>query len=94
MVGRVVHTLKIDGPAVHTALAALVDQGLVSRTPSDAHDPKITLTPAGATRFHRVREGIGRITQRLYGGLPTEELATAHRVLATVTERANAELAS
>ena len=27
------------------------------------------------------------------GGLPEADLATAHRVLATVTERANAELA-
>ncbi|KLL10636.1 MULTISPECIES: MarR family winged helix-turn-helix transcriptional regulator [Protofrankia] len=93
VVGRVVHTLKIDGPAVRDALTALVGQGLVSRTPSDAHGPEITLTPAGTARFQQVREGIGRITQRLYGGLPTEELAIARRVLATVTERANAELA-
>ncbi len=49
VVGRVVHTLKIDEPAVHDALAELVGQGLVSRTPPDAHDPEITLTLAGTT---------------------------------------------
>ena len=94
LMGRVVHGLKIDEPTVHAALAELVDHGLISRTPFAETGPQITLMPAGTARFHQVREGIGQITQRLYGGLPTEDLATAHRVLATVTERANAELAS
>jgi DNA-binding MarR family transcriptional regulator len=93
LVGRVAYGLKIDESTVHTALADLVDQGLIGRTPSAATSPEITLTPAGNTRFHQVRDGIGQLTQRLYGGLPTEDLATAHRVLAAVTERANAELA-
>jgi DNA-binding MarR family transcriptional regulator len=92
-VGRVVHGLKIDESAVHAALAELVDQDLVSPVPGGASDPQITLTPAGSTRFQQVGDGIRRITHRIYGGLPAEDLATAHRVLATVTERANAELA-
>jgi hypothetical protein len=33
------------------------------------------------------------ITQRLWSGLPAEDLATAGRVLSIITERANAELA-
>ena len=89
LVSRVVDGLKIEEPAVHAALAGLVDQGLVSRV-----DAGLALTAAGAARFQEVREGIGEITRRLYGGLPTEDLVTARRVLAAVTERANAELAS
>jgi hypothetical protein len=33
------------------------------------------------------------VTARLFGGFPPEDLATAGRVLAIVTTRANAELA-
>lgn len=88
LTNSVVHGLKITQSEVHAALDLLVGQELVSRT------PEVTLTPTGTARAQQIREDIGRITQRLYGGLPTEDLATAHRVLAAVTERANAELAS
>jgi hypothetical protein len=54
---------------------------------------RVVLTAAGAARFAEIQGGISEITARLYGGLPEADLATAHRVLATVTERANAELA-
>jgi hypothetical protein len=40
-----------------------------------------------------IRTKVGQITQRLWGDLPADELATAARVLATVLERASAELA-
>jgi len=40
-----------------------------------------------------LRSGIDRITERLYADLPVDDLVTARRVLAIVTERANAELA-
>lgn len=66
---------------------------MISRTPSGATGSQIALTPAGTARLQQVRAGVGQITQRLYGGLPAEDLATAHRVLATVTGRANAVLA-
>jgi hypothetical protein len=77
---------------VQDALGELGCQDLVSEVPSAGGPPQITLTPDGRARFARIRAGIGEITQRLYGGLPAADLAVAHRVLATVTERANAEL--
>jgi DNA-binding MarR family transcriptional regulator len=55
-------------------------------------DTRITLTRAGRARFRSVRAGIDRITERLYGGISADDLATTHRVLAAVTERANAAL--
>jgi hypothetical protein len=57
-------------------------------------DGDVTLTPAGTARFEEIRDGIAEITRRLYGGIPTEDLVVARRVLAAVTERANAELAN
>jgi len=71
----------------------LVRQGLVLQASAATINPELSLTPAGTGRFQQVQDGIKQITQRLYRDLPPEDLATAHRVLATVTERANAELA-
>ena len=41
-----------------------------------------------------IRAALDEVTARLFGGFPTEDLATAGRVLAIVTVRANAELAA
>ena len=41
----------------------------------------------------RIRAATAEITQQLWGDLPAEDLATAGRVLAIITERANAQLA-
>jgi DNA-binding MarR family transcriptional regulator len=67
----------------------LVRRGLVVPIGRDA---RITLTRDGRARFRSVRAGIDRITERLYGGISVDDLATTHRVLAAVTERANAAL--
>jgi DNA-binding MarR family transcriptional regulator len=93
LVGRVAVGLKIDELTVRADLAELASQGLISSAPSSATSPVSALTPAGSTRVGQVQEGIAAITQRLYGGLPAEDLITARRVLAAVTDRANAELA-
>jgi DNA-binding MarR family transcriptional regulator len=53
----------------------------------------VELTPAGRDLHRRVSAGIAAVTPELYGGIPQEDLATAHRVLRTVTARANAYLA-
>lgn len=99
LTGRLGHGLKIGADAVHAAAAGLAWQGLISREPRAAAERRaaagtqVVLTAAGAARFGEIQGGISEITARLYGGLPEADLATAHRVLATVTERANAELA-
>jgi len=93
LVGRLAHALKTDETPVRAALAELVRQDLISQAPGTTINPVLSLTPAGTIRFQQVQDGIKHIAQRLYRDLPPEDLATAHRVLATVTERANAELA-
>jgi len=92
VVGRLARALQTDETPVRAALTELVRQSLVNQTPSATNNPEISLTPAGTSRFHQVQEGIKQIAQRLYGDLAPEDLATAHRVLGIVTERANAEL--
>ena len=94
LTGRVVHGLKIGEDAVRAAAAGLAEHGLISRDPQAAGGARVALTAAGAARFGQIQDGISQVTARLYGGLPEADLVTAHRVLVTVTERANAELAS
>lgn len=52
------------------------------------------LTDAGQQLHTRIRTATTQVTQRLWGDLPVEDLATAGRVLSTVLARANAELGS
>ena len=93
LTGRITHGLKIGEDAAHAAAAELAWPGLISRGPAAGGGTQVALTPAGTARFEQIQGGIGQVAQRLYGGLPQSDLAIAHRVLATVTERANAELA-
>jgi hypothetical protein len=44
--------------------------------------------------FGRVRGSVTETTERLWGDLPADDLATAGRVLNTILGRANAELAA
>jgi DNA-binding MarR family transcriptional regulator len=53
----------------------------------------VNLTDTGQHLIARIRGAVTEITQRLWGDLPPEDLATAGRVLSTILERANAELA-
>jgi hypothetical protein len=52
----------------------------------------VALTGTGRARHRQVRTGIEEVTTRLFAGLPAEDLATAGRVFAIITARANAEV--
>jgi DNA-binding MarR family transcriptional regulator len=90
LVRQLSHGLKIDPSTAVGVVDGLAAEGLVARS---GHPANLTLTPTGDARHRQIRHGIDQITERLYGDLPHEDLATAHRILAIVTERANAELA-
>jgi hypothetical protein len=53
----------------------------------------VTVSDAGAQLHTQIRAANNELTTRLWDDLSAEELATAARVLGTVLERANAELA-
>jgi hypothetical protein len=60
--------------------------------PGDDAGP-VRLTAAGTEVFGQIQAAVTEVTQRLWGDLPAQDLATAGRVLSIITERANAELA-
>lgn len=80
--------LRIGPGTVRPALTKLLELNLV------AEEEELTLTDAGRTRFDQIQSGINDVATRLYGGFPAADLETAKRVLAEVTVRAKAELAS
>jgi hypothetical protein len=88
LVGRMIAGLKVGEAPVLTAISELESRGLITAT-----DGLLALTGAGRDRHQRIQDGIDRITEQLYGDLPVDDLVTTRRVLAIVTERANAVLA-
>ena len=86
LVRRVDRALKTDAAAQHAVNELLAD-GRLAR-----HDGTVELTATGAASRASIRGGIDAITTRLYGDLPAPELEIAGRILAIVTERADAEL--
>ena len=87
LVARVSGARKIDGAEVEAAIAGLDAAGLAEGT------SRVILTTAGLARFAEIRGALEEITARLFD-FPAEDLAAAGRVLAILTERANAEHAA
>jgi hypothetical protein len=81
--------LKVDPTEATARISELATAQLLD-VPDDDHVP-VTLTPIGEEVFAQIRSRTAQITERLWGDLPAEDLATAGRVLSTVLARANAD---
>jgi DNA-binding MarR family transcriptional regulator len=90
LVARMTGALKIDESAVLVTIDELAESKLLETLPGDTS--RLRLTEAGRTLNGRIRAAVAEITERLYGGLPADDLATAGPLLTLVTARANAEL--
>lgn len=88
--GRIAGVLKVSEPEAQARIAELVDARLLD-APDGTGSPA-RLTDAGRQLHARIRGAVTEITQRLWGDLPADDLATAGRVLSIALERANAEL--
>jgi DNA-binding MarR family transcriptional regulator len=88
---RVANALKVSGSEAEARVAELASAHLLSIPDAD-HAP-VTLTDSGAQLYAETRAATIQVTQRLWGDLPPEDLATAGSVLSTVLARANTELA-
>ena len=78
--------LGLDRPQVAELLRGLEAEGLVTGSAAGAGPTQ--LTPEGAALHARLAEAVAAVTRRLYAGLDPDDLATTHRVLAEITERA------
>jgi DNA-binding MarR family transcriptional regulator len=67
---------------VERAVHNLLDAGLLTRD-----GDVVTVTERGAAFVQRVRAETAQIVERAYADIPADDLATAARVLTTITER-------
>ena len=91
LIGRVVAALKVRDADADSVIAELAAAQLLQASDGDAS--RLEVTDGGRQLHGRIRAQVSEITERLWGDLPAEDLATAGRVLSTVLARANAELA-
>jgi hypothetical protein len=88
---RLTGAIKISDAAAAEALAGLTTAGLLHVQPDNGS--RVGLTAPGRERYREIRAAVDQVTDRLYGSIPPSDLATAGRVLALITARAN-ELAA
>ncbi|MDQ0582270.1 MarR family transcriptional regulator [Streptomyces rishiriensis] len=89
LVSQVQGSLKADAAAIRATLDELLARQLL--VADGAH---VRPTDAGRELTAAVGAETAPVSARVWGGIPAADLAAAGRVLALVTERANAELAA
>ncbi|WP_370664843.1 MarR family transcriptional regulator [Streptomyces sp. IBSBF 2507] len=87
LVAQVQGSLKSDTAGIRATLDELLAARLLV-----TDGPHLRPTDAGHELLATVGAETAPFTARIWGGIPADDLAAAGRVLALVTERANAEL--
>ena len=91
LIGRVAGALKVSEAQAQAHITGLAAAELLDAP--DGEGSPVKVTDAGQQLHAQIRTEVTTITQRLWGDLPAEDLATTARVLSAILERANAELA-
>ncbi|MDQ4113737.1 MAG: hypothetical protein M3306_21965 [Actinomycetota bacterium] len=86
LVAATAGNIKISTAEVESHLDAAIARGLIT--------DGLTLTEEGDRLQQQITDRSARTTKAVFGGIPAEDLAVTARVLATLTERANAALAT
>lgn len=79
--------LGLTPEGVADILAAMAERGLATGTGFDDPGPAAA-TPEGATLLATLTRTVAPATRQLFAGFDPDDLATTHRVLTRVTERA------
>lgn len=77
----------LDRSQIAELFRGLEDRGLVSGSAPDGPGPT-QLTPEGAALLAQLGGAVAERSKRVFADLDADDLATAHRVLVEVTERA------
>ncbi|MFE5397020.1 MarR family transcriptional regulator [Streptomyces sp. NPDC056568] len=89
LVAQVQRSLKADPAGLRTTVDELLAARLLV-----ADGPYLRPTDSGRALLTAVAAEVAPASARIWGGIPAGDLAAAGRVLALVTERAEAELAA
>jgi hypothetical protein len=90
LITRVSAAAKFDRPVIDQAINALIGRSLLEQQRAD----QLAVTQPGRELVSALREQVGELIGGAYGSVPPEDLATAARVLTTITARLSAELAA
>ncbi|MFJ9115187.1 MarR family transcriptional regulator [Streptomyces sp. NPDC102394] len=89
LVAQVTGSLKVETAAARDVVGELLGKGLLT-----AEATHVRAADAGRALYAEVAAEAGELSARIWSGIPAEDLAATGRVLALVTERADAELAA
>jgi hypothetical protein len=89
LITRVSAAAKFDPPVIDRAINALIGSSLLEQGAD-----QLAVTQPGRELVSALREQVGEFIGSAYGSVPPEDLATAARVLTTITARLSAELAA
>ena|SRR5438067_9274303 len=86
---RLANALQVQDTAAEATITELVDEGLLRPVSGSV----VALSSAGRERYSSIDAAIDETTGPLFAEIPADDMAAARRVLTTITERANTELA-
>ncbi|MGW3139374.1 MarR family transcriptional regulator [Streptomyces sp. NPDC001139] len=89
LVAQVTGSLKVETAEARDVVGELLGKGLLT-----AEATHVRAADAGRALYAEVAGEAGELSARIWSGIPAEDLAATGRVLALVTERADAELAA
>ncbi|MCW3063185.1 MAG: hypothetical protein JWN32_357 [Solirubrobacterales bacterium] len=89
LVGQLANAVRIDGTAAEATITEMTDERLLQT----ASGSLVALSDAGRERYARTRAAIEQTTAPLFADIPADDMAAARRVLTTVAERADTQLA-
>jgi hypothetical protein len=89
LIATVANAVRIDDTAADAVITELIDEYLLETVSESV----VAFTDAGRERYVRIRGVIDQTSAPLYADLPPSELAAARRVLNTIAERADIQLA-
>jgi DNA-binding MarR family transcriptional regulator len=92
LITQLARGLDVNAETVLTVLHGLETRGLL-RVSADA-TPRVQLTPDGQDEHRRLTAIISGLTDALYAGFDTDDLAVTRHVLVALTERADAHVAA
>lgn len=89
LIAGLANALQTDDTAAEATIAEMVDERLLLT----ASGSVVALSDAGRERYARIRAAIDQTTAPLFADIPADDLATARRVLTTISERADTQIA-
>jgi DNA-binding MarR family transcriptional regulator len=89
LIARLAGALQIDDTAAEAVVGELTDEQLFQAESESV----VALSDAGRERYAAIRDAIEQITALLFAEIPADDEAATRRVLTTIAERADTQLA-